>query len=63
MKMVFLGLYERKKMRLIEKEPKRYYDWMLWKMRQVDNEESMSKKIGLDIDKKLAETNKVKVEN
>ncbi len=22
-------------------EPQRYYDWMLWKMRQVDNEETM----------------------
>jgi len=22
-------------------EPQRYNDWMLWKMRQVDNEETM----------------------
>ena len=23
-------------------EPQRYYDWMLWKMRQVDEEKLMS---------------------
>ena len=25
-----------------DKEPERYYDWMLWKMRQIDKEDKMA---------------------
>ena len=25
-----------------DKEPERYYDWMLWKMKQIDKEEKMA---------------------
>jgi len=28
---------------MIDKEPERYYDWMLWKMRQLDKEENTPK--------------------
>ena len=29
-------------------EPERYYDWMLWKMRQERNKDEETDKIGLD---------------
>ena len=32
-------------------EPQRYYDWMLWKMRQVDEEKLMSDKYKVTVTK------------
>tara|TARA_B100000927_G_scaffold289576_1_gene286478 strand:+ start:998 stop:1135 length:138 start_codon:yes stop_codon:yes gene_type:complete len=29
-------------------EPERYYDWMLWKMRQERNKDEETDKLGLD---------------
>ena len=36
-------------LKMQDKEPERYYDWMLWKMRQEDQKEKQVKAdIGLD---------------
>ena len=35
-------------MRNHDPEPERYYDWMLWKMRQERNKDEETDKIGLD---------------
>ena len=34
----------------MDKEPERYYDWMLWKMRQEDksNQDKLEDKLGID---------------
>ena len=36
-------------LKMQDKEPERYYDWMLWKMRQEDQKEKQVKAdVGLD---------------
>tara|TARA_B100000925_G_C21839531_1_gene400857 strand:- start:336 stop:473 length:138 start_codon:yes stop_codon:yes gene_type:complete len=35
-------------MRNHDPEPERYYDWMLWKMRQERNKDEETDKLGLD---------------